>query len=173
MWSWCWSISLYGNGGGSWHVDVFAPPAWGYKKAILHQLILLLGEFLTQHCLCRGLPCPGLVSTELQEQTCEEVGGTPEAWSSVSHLPTLLLAGSDDPRQLALWAKGRAVLSSTLVQGVRWGNFPLYLSWVLVAVLIIKLTQDRLTGEKVSDFNMCALRSHKWDLRSGQSRQLF
>ena len=40
-------------------------------------------------------------------------------------------------------------------------NFLLYPSWVLVARLIIKFTQDRLTVEKETNFNLCAQRSHR------------
>ena len=35
------------------------------------------------------------------------------------------------------------------------GKFSLYPSWVLVAGPMIKLTQDRLTGEKETNFNSC------------------
>lgn len=89
VWPWCWSISLYGNGGRSWHADVSPSPAWEYKRAILQQLVLLIGEFLTQHPLCWGLWWPGLVTAELQVQACEKAEGSPEAWSSVSPLSSL------------------------------------------------------------------------------------
>ena len=42
-------------------------------------------------------------------------------------------------------------------------NFLLYLSGVVGARLVIKLTQVRLTGEKETNFNSCAWRYHKND----------
>ena len=42
----------------------------------------------------------------------------------------------------------------------RGGNSPFYPSWVLVAGLTIKLTQERLTGEK-RNFNSCTWRSQR------------
>ena len=42
-----------------------------------------------------------------------------------------------------------------------------------MAELVVKLTQNRLTGEKETNFNSCPYGlSWKWNLRSGQSRQL-
>ena len=40
-------------------------------------------------------------------------------------------------------------------------SIPCYPSWLLVAGLIIKLIQDRLTGEKETNFISCAWRSHR------------
>ena len=41
------------------------------------------------------------------------------------------------------------------------GNLPLSPSGVLVAELIVKLTQHRLTGEKETNFNLCSQMSHR------------
>ena len=43
----------------------------------------------------------------------------------------------------------------------RGTNLPLSPSGVLVAELIVKLTEDRLTGEKETNFNLCSHMSHR------------
>lgn len=53
----------------------------------------------------------------------------------------------------ALYWEHLIVAKSTTYICQEGGNFPLYPFWVLMAGLITKMTQDRLTGERETNFN--------------------